>query len=411
MGNPGRSLVQALMIWIVTFSGVPDGSSSETENVLQIHNPAQPNEGRQRLQTREVWRVGAQENDPVFGVIVQVLCDTGGTIYLLDKQLSTIWVYADDGRLLTILDQAGDGPGEFRRPDDMVLFPDGKLGVCKAHPGEFVCLTPQGVPCPTLNIGGPSASDGHLVSLLGARCRAGSLVALCQQIHPGDGSQETVCYLAQLGEDGQEICRYYQKILAEDFDHFRINESDNYFPRGRLWDIGPQGRIFIVPQRNAYRFEVYSPGGKLARVITRDHEPGRRDAREKAATRKGYEEWYGNLPFPCTIELEDIEPAITRLMVDGEGYIWVLSSRGIHDQQPGTIATYDVYSSAGHFERQVAIAGSGDGQSDDLFFLNHDRLLLVTDTYEATMALRGTPLNSELGEPKPMEIVCLEIIR
>jgi hypothetical protein len=125
------------------------------------------------------------------------------------------------------------------------------------------------------------------------------------------------------------------------------------------------------------------------------------------ATRSAYEEWYESLS--AKIELEDCEPAITRLMVDHDGFLWVLSSRGAYQQPDGVMATYDVFDRTGNFVRQIAVECAGDGRFDDLFFLGEDRLLLVTGAYDAAMALRGIPLvRDETAEPAPMEIICLE---
>ncbi|MFC1573251.1 hypothetical protein ACFL6M_06600, partial [Candidatus Eisenbacteria bacterium] len=111
------------------------------------------------------------------------------------------------------------------------------------------------------------------------------------------------------------------------------------------------------------------------------------------------------------IEMEDTAPTITRLMIDPQGFMWVLTGRGAHAQRDGVMATYDVFDRQGHLVRQTEVACEGNGLSDDLFFMGDDRLLLVTGAYEASMALRGTPLNLDDGEPAPMEAICLEIIR
>ena len=144
-------------------------------------------------------------------------------------------------------------------------------------------------------------------------------------------------------------------------------------------------------------------------MIERDYRPVRRNGKEKDATRKAYEDWYRSLS--ATIELEDTEPAITRLMVDGRGLLWVLSARGVHEQPVGIMATYDVFDANGRFVRQVAVKCDGDGRYDDLFFLGEERLLLITGAYEAAVALRGIPLiRDDTADPTPMEVICLDLV-
>lgn len=233
------------------------------------------------------------------------------------------------------------------------------------------------------------------------------MVFLCHTMLHGTGQQKTLYYLAGFDRGGRERCRFFEKEIVDNFADFRINEIEYYFPKGRLWAIGPDGRVYLAPRRNVYVINVYTPDGKLENVIEKEFEPVRRIRRENEATRKAYEEWYGALS--PKIELEDIEPAISRIIVDADNRLWVLSSAGVHEQPDGIMATYDVFDAAGRFVHQVAVACAGDGRLDDLFFLGGNRLLLVTRALEATMALRGIPLVFD-SEPAPMEIVCLEVL-
>jgi hypothetical protein len=390
---------------------VPNWSAEKemtTSSPAYVRNAAEPSQGRSVLMTREHWRAGAREEAPLFGVLAQVLSDEEGRIYALDRQLSTVWVFGPDGGLLRSLSREGDGPGEARRPSDMAFLPDGTLGICRAHSGELVRLSLDGTALPSFRVGGPQANRGGGVWIEGVGCRGGSLVLLCQSISHAPGQQETSYYVARFDSDGQELCRYFKKVVVDDFANIRINEARNYYPRGRLWALGPDRRVYLAPERNEYRIHVYAENGALEMVIERDYEPVPRDPREKAASKKGYEKWYASVS--STIELEESEPAITRMMVDAEDYLWVLTSRGVVEQPDGIMATYDVFDREGQFVRQVAVAATGDGRLDDLFFLGGDRLLLVRGAFEATMAMRGTPLYLNDSEAAPMEIVCLEVL-
>jgi len=290
----------------------------------------------------------------------------------------------------------------------MALLPDGTLGICSAHSGRLVCLDGDGIPQSSIQVGGPQASQGEMVWLEGVGSRAGSLVFLCQEILHSTGQQTTNHYLARFGADGREKCRYFEKAVVDDFADFRINELRGYYPKGRLWAIGPDGRVYLVPERNRYRIHVYGQNGALEGTIEREIEPVERDRREMEATRKAYESWYESLS--AKIELEDVEPAITRLMVDDEDFLWVLTSRGTRGQADGVMATYDIFDPQGRFVRRTAVACAGDGRFDDLFFLGDDRLLLITGAYEAAMTMRGIPLPRDGVEPAPMEIICLEVM-
>lgn len=386
----------------------PARAATAAESPEHVSNPEVPENGRAELATRELWRAGAAEDGPLFGVVVQVLTDADGRVYLLDTQQSTVWTFAADGRYLGTLAREGEGPGEVRRPSDMALLPNGTLGICTAHSGRLVCVDRDGIPQTSIRLGGLRAG-GATAWLDGVGSRAGSLVFLGRAVSHTPGKQTTTQYLARVDSDGRELCRYYEKAVVDDFADFRINEVQYYHPSGRLWAIGPGGRVYLAPERNHYRIHVHAANGPLERVIERDFRPVRRDPREKKATREAYEEWYKSLS--CTIELEDSEPVITRLMVDDNGAIWVLSSRGVHEQPDGIMATYDIFDGDGRFTRQVAVRCAGNGRYDDLFFLGDDRLLLIIGAFEAAMAHRGIRITrDETAEPVPMEVICLEIV-
>ena len=116
--------------------GTARARSAETSPV-HVHNEATPSDARIVLDTRELWRAGAGDDGPLFGVIVQALTDERGNVYLLDKQQSTVWTFAADGRFLGTLTREGEGPGEIRRPADMALLPDGSVGICSEHSGRL----------------------------------------------------------------------------------------------------------------------------------------------------------------------------------------------------------------------------------------------------------------------------------
>jgi hypothetical protein len=405
------SVTSSLLTAVVICSLFPHSAQAATaaDSPVHVQSGATPSEGRSELATSELWRAGAAEDGPLFGVIVQVLTDDEGRIYLLDKQQSTVWTFAGDGLFLGTLTREGEGPGEVRRPDDMALLPNGTLGICTAHSGQLVCVNRDGIPRASIRVGGPQISRGETAWLDGVGSRAGTFVFLSRNVSHGPGKQTTTHSLARVDMDGRESCRYFEKTVVDDFADFRINEVEYYYPSGRLWTIGPRGRVYLVPERNRYRIHIHAAHGPLERVIERDFRPVRRDPREKKATREAYEDWYKSLS--CKIELEDSEPAITRLMVDEKGFIWVLSSRGVHEQPDGIMATYDVFDEDGRFVREVAVGCAGDGRYDDLFFLGEDRLLLITGAYEAAMALRGIRVTrDETSELVPMEVVCLEIV-
>lgn len=95
------------------------------DGIPHVRNGEVPREGTVTLTPQELWRAGGEEDEHFFGVISAALADSAGNIYLLDRQLSEVAVYSSDGRFLRTLSREGEGPGEVRRPVDMLWMPTG----------------------------------------------------------------------------------------------------------------------------------------------------------------------------------------------------------------------------------------------------------------------------------------------
>ena len=70
-------------------------------------------------------------------MIAQIATGPEGDIYLLDQQLTEVKVFSRAGDYLRTIGREGEGPGEFRRPGDMFLLPDGNVGVLQWAVHEF----------------------------------------------------------------------------------------------------------------------------------------------------------------------------------------------------------------------------------------------------------------------------------
>jgi hypothetical protein len=68
--------------------------------------------------------IGRSGGDPryVLGDVQSLWCQDD-RIYILDRAIPALRVYADDGRHLFDVGRAGDGPGEFREPMSLAVDP------------------------------------------------------------------------------------------------------------------------------------------------------------------------------------------------------------------------------------------------------------------------------------------------
>ncbi|MCP4571799.1 MAG: hypothetical protein GY838_05550 [bacterium] len=365
------------------------------------------------LQLRELWRTGGNDDGLMFGVVSQILCDDEGLVYLLDRQLAQVPVMAPDGTHVRTVGRAGEGPGEVRRPQDMIFFPDGRLGVAKAHPGSIVGLDRDGLPAGTFRLG--VADSGHqgghgLTGIHAATCRGGNLVLDCSRAMPGDGGQESNLYLASFDPEGKELCRYFETTLSMDFGDCHMSEAADDRPRAGRWTVGPDGRVYVASQRNAYQIEVYAPDGVLVRTIERDYRSLMRSDAETAVIREYYEDFVAQLPGSCEYEFEPTRPDIETLYVFDDGRLWVRTSRSGHHQPAGTILALDEFGPGGEYRGQVRIPGVFDADRDFFFLPGHGYLVVVVGGREARLAQRGTPLPpGPERDVEAMTVICLKI--
>lgn len=176
-----------------------------TEGVARVRNATVPAGGRQTLRARELWRAGGEDGDFIFGNVGQVLSGPRGEIYVLDSQQSQVQVFAADGRHLRTLSREGEGPGEVRRPGDMLLLPDGSLGLVQTFPGRIVRIGADGQPAGDFTVGAGDPASGRFAALVAGRSRGGTTALLgIQMTFSADGTSDQTYFLAAYDEAGKQ---------------------------------------------------------------------------------------------------------------------------------------------------------------------------------------------------------------
>ena len=102
-----------------------------------------------------------------------------------------------------------------------------------------------------------------------------------------------------------------------------------------------------------------------------------------------------------------IEPVIATmqrgLRVHPDGTIWVMTTRGTRDREPGVMATFDVFSPEGEFVRQMVVHGEGDPRHDGVFLLANDRAVIVKGFVDAGLVqFTGGRLTVDLGDEEAL---------
>jgi hypothetical protein len=402
--------MKALLVAVLLFaiSSAPAGASPQevvVDGVPHVRNSDTPRDGVRTVELEELWRVGGDEGEFLFGMIGQVLQDDAGDIYVLDRRLSEVLVFSPEGEYVRTLSREGEGPGETRRPRTAVLLPDDTLGIVQMMPGKIVKVARDGTPAGSLMPGGNPTAGGFTV-LFEARCRGGHLLVSGETMGrgPGDAISRSR-YLAKLDGDGRELVRYAEKDLESMFVDFKWNEEKDYFVHLGGFAVAPDGRVYTAPVRDSYVLHVLAADGRLERVIERKFSQRKRSEEEKQLVNETRRMVINGREIEK--EISDTDPAIASLWVDDRGELWVLNSRSGDDQPQEVMQTYDVFDSRGHFVRQVAVACPGDFREDRLFLLGNGRAVLVRGMLSGMVSFAGARGDeSSAAEEAGIEIVC-----
>ena len=370
---------------LVCLTAVVSAAGLKAAEPTHVANGDQPRDGRQILELKEIWHRGHDDDDIIFGAVITAETGPDGNIYALDTQQSQVFVFDVEGNLLRILSREGEGPGETRRPEDMVFFADGTLGLVQYINGKIVRIDLEGTPLNSMMPPGydPNEGGGGMSSIRRVRYRAGNLVANGARVVPLEEGMMRTQYLVRCNESSEILVEYLSRATNAVLMRDGWIEKDNYFPSHERWDIDGTGRVLAAAARNDYRITVFEPGGATAFTFGRKMKPLARTEAEKQEIRDSLTVIRDGERMEVRVQVEDDHPAVSSLVWMEPGEIWVLNSRGTHDQEPGIMQTYDVFDTTGVFLREVALKCDGDPDEDKLVFLGNRRAALIRGQVQA----------------------------
>jgi len=396
-------------IWTALISAVAMVAvvCSAVAAVPTVDNGPEPRDGLREAKLTELWRAGGEDDEIFFGYVAAVRTDAQGGLYILDQQQSEIQVYATDGTHLRTVGREGEGPGEFRGPNDMFLLPDGTVCVLQGFPGNIVKLTADGTPAgqSTFDSGGGN-EQGQFGVLVAGRAVGDGMVLAGIQMTIGGAVSEQTYFLSRCRVDGVQTRVLIEKKHVIDYSDFRLDEQKMDFVWSRF-AIGPEGRIYLAPERNVYSVQVFSPDGTLERVIRREYSPVARTKEQSEIQRRTIEGVGAYYPVPPRqITIEPTAPDIGGMFVDDQRQLWVISSLGLRDRAAGVFVVADVFAPDGVFIEQVAILAPGDPERDSFYLLGDGRVVVVTGALDAFLNQQAVAADETEEESEPLEVIC-----
>jgi hypothetical protein len=312
--------------------------------------------------------------------------DRAGDLYLLEYPSSRVRVYAPDGDSLRTFWRHRSGGRRVLDALAFAILPDSSLGLITATPAHIVRFDRRGNLSGRAPVSGASPEPGTALMIRKALCRGGTLVLGGIEAHPQDQKQARTHFVRRYGSLGEILTTYVARETVVDLATRHTSEAEAFAPLATSFTVDPDGRVYVAPERDAYRIEVYSPEGALERVIEREFTPWMRTAADSARVKCLFDGWVRDAPLMLTYDLEPTEPAILALEVDDQGRLWVRHSRSAHDPaSPGRLA-FDVFDPEGRFIRIIDVACDED---DGLHFLGNGRTAVVRNETGAEFVRAG----------------------
>jgi hypothetical protein len=409
-----------LAVLICTLLGMIAGSAAPAA-AARVAVSGEPPE-RRTLELREAWRAGGEdESDVLLGQVGVVASGPGGEVYALDSQLSHVQVFSADGEHLGILGRQGDGPGEFRQPVNLYLPGDGTVAVQQAFPGRVVFVqADDGTPAGEWTYGGTGGSQGGFVFIETARERGGTFAVsgAASNFDMENRQIRSTNFLSVVDQTGAELMRLAERQTERSMVEMTIDELAEYYPGDRgLWDVGPDGRLYLAPSYDAYEIAVHDPSGEPRLTIAReDYEARVRTEEDKEAKRNSMNININGMEPEIHWKLQDREPCIDRLQVLDDGTLWVQHSKSRVDWGEHGRVVFDVFGPDGRYLREVTVDVPEGGEGHRLVLLDDGRFVLVKGMDSISISVQAGDGDGVTASDEPLgdtllELVCYEVVR
>lgn len=388
-----RSRKTTLLILVFTFLHLGSVHSARAQKP-SVMEADQPRRGTVDLELRHDWTVG--EGDLLIGEVGEIVVDEHGVIFVLDTQLGEVQVLSPDGEWLRSIGREGDGPGEFREPNDLFLTHDGKVAVVQQMPSKIALLTKDGVALDDQTL--PDATDGYRLLLLGEASSNGMVLTRAQFLPRENGELGTTVFLEAMTASGESLGEMYRTNGGIDMEHMTLRERD--IDNVTLyWTVTTDDRVAAVTTFDEYRIDVCGLDGSDLYSIRRDVPPRPRTQAEKDAAADRYQ---------MSINGRDVEilPEENARVVDGlvarpEGGLWaILRESPEIERQADRVMRIDEFDREGHYLRQLILHGDVDPAIRDMY-VRGDHLFVVASPNEgsevAEVTLRRYALTLPVG--------------
>lgn len=379
-------------------------------------NPGTPTAGKVAAGLDELFSLGgySEADEEFFGVVANAIVDGNGDSYFLDEQLCEVRVFDSEGSYIRTFGREGEGPGEFRQARDMVLLPNGKVGVIYGQQTRMASYDLDGTIGPDISL----TPDGtEFAFMMGAQSRGGQFVVQQHSSTIKDAEMTSTMSMIGMDSEGNVTHTYSENSSTQKLSGNSISISISDDDLANAWVLLEDGSLAINQSGDEYKIEILNADGDLLRTIEREYEPLRRSDEELDRLARERRERAEESGRPVDDEpIEEFYDVILDMHVGPDGQLWVATGQGRFGEgiPEHSLGTFDVFDAAGHFVRQVSVDVPFMGGSDEFEFVG-DRLFLFEESRDARTSMYagyGMTISTDQesdGEIDPLTIWCWRI--
>lgn len=316
------------------------GTIEEEDGIKVIKNPAEPLYGEITFKLEEDLSIGSEKNENyLFYRTWHLAVDRQGNIYVLDEGNNRIQVFDKKGQYLRTIGRKGQGPGEFRSPQNVfvndkngeVYVPDFRSIEVFTSNGSYL----KSIPLESFNRSYCISPDGIILGEIDKITfdennirETRKIFTSLRLINNMDGSETAIAsYPDQLS-----------KIIEGRVAKF----SHGYEHKFYMCAIGPQ--IFIYGFSSDYNLNIIDSTGKLLLKIQKESPVLSISKKEKDTVREEYRDSpiknVNNIPFPKH------KPHFGQILNDGN---WIFVTHYISPQEQRASCSMDIFNIQGYY--------------------------------------------------------------
>jgi hypothetical protein len=293
-----------------------------------------------------------------FEAPIGITSDDEGNVYICDAKANNIKKFDAQGKYLATIGKAGQGPGDFSMPYQIV-YSNNLIVVLDLGNRRLCAMSPDGnflfsKKLPT-NLGYPIKMEA---------LSNGNLIMEMEKMFPAEPERSQLTSLVLLSsEDFEPLDTVYSHdVWKHKFMQIQgggVNLPQPYCP-SVYWDVGQKGEI-VAGFSDDYKISIIDIPKKLHSTFSRKYVPLKVTAEDRqnffnallsvssdGASEKVPEYVVENTKFP------KYRPAFNNILIDSEGNILV---HALTEKDKNSTDSFDVFNPQGDFIASVQIIG------------------------------------------------------